>query len=55
MTVVELPERVRCAAKAKAAVTGQTLREYLTALVEADVEQSGMSNLLRGDGNVTVS
>ena len=49
MTVVELPEQIRCGAKARAAITGRTLREYLTALVEADMQRSGMSDLLRAN------
>ena len=49
MTVVELPDRIRRAAKAKAALTGQTLRDYLTALVEDDIQRTGMTDLLRAD------
>jgi len=41
MTAVELADEVRRAAKAQAAWRGQTLRDYLTALVVADVQRSG--------------
>ena len=47
MTAVELSDEVRRAAKARAALSGQTLRDYFTELVRQDMERSGMANVLR--------
>ena len=47
MTAVELSDEVRRAAKAKAALSGQSLRDYLSTLIQQDLERSSMSKVLR--------
>ena len=55
MTAVELSDEVRRAAKAQAAWRGQSLRDYLSALVVADMKRSGVARMLGTEKSVSAN